>query len=76
MNSWLNFVTSPAEAVGKYCDECVCLSAMISLEPHAQSLSHFLCVLPYVTGLVLLLHVDDRSHPYRREGGDGSAQRG
>ena len=76
MNSLLNFVTSPAEAVGKYCDECVCLSVIISLEPHAQSLSHFLCVLPYVTGLVLLLRVDDRPHRYRQEGGDGSAQCG
>jgi len=62
MNSLLNFVTSPAEAVGKYCDECVCLSVIISLEPHAQSLSHFLCVLPYVTGLVLQTK-DNRQQP-------------
>jgi len=34
------FITSPAGAVTKYCDEyvcvCVCLSARISPEPHAR----------------------------------------
>jgi len=32
----------------KYCNKnvCVCLSAMIYLEPDAQSLQHFLCMLP------------------------------
>ena len=39
-------VTSPVEAVAKYCDEyvclCVCLSARISPEPHVQSLPNFL----------------------------------
>jgi len=46
--------TSPVGAVAKYCDEyvclcvcwSVCLSARISLEPHAPSLPIFLCMLP------------------------------
>jgi len=31
--------------VWKYCDECVCLSARISPEPHVRSLPNFLCML-------------------------------
>jgi len=48
------FFTSPVRAVAKYCDECICVSAClsvclsdrISLEPRAWSLPIFLCVLP------------------------------
>ena len=36
--------TSPHK-VWKYCDECVCLSARISPEPHVRSLPNFLCML-------------------------------
>ena len=42
---YLHFFTSPTGAVAKYCDECVCLSVclsdMISPEPHARSLPIF-----------------------------------
>jgi len=51
--------------IAKHCDEyvrlCVCLSAMISPEPHARSLPIFVHV-AYVHGSVLLRHVDDRPH--------------
>ena len=61
----LSFVTSPAGAVAKYCDEyvclSVCLSARISQEPHARSLPNFVHV-AYVRGSVLLRYVDDRPH--------------
>ena len=63
----LVFITSPAGAVAKYCDEyiclcvSVCLSARISSEPHARSLSNFGHV-AYVRGSVFLRHVDDRPH--------------
>jgi len=48
------FITSPAGAVAKYCNEyvcpsvglSVCLSARISPEPHARSLPNFLRMLP------------------------------
>jgi len=50
------WITSPAGAVAKYCDEYVCLclsvcpsdclSARISPEPHARFLPNFLCMLP------------------------------
>ena len=70
-------ITSPAGAVAKYCDEyvclCVCLSARLSPEPHAQS-SVFVHV-PYVGGSVLLQHVDDRPHRLSAGRGYGSAQR-
>jgi len=42
----ITMLTSPAEVVAKYCDEYVCLAARISPEPHMQSLSNFLCMLP------------------------------
>ena len=58
-NSPTNFYycTSPAGVTAKYCDEyvclCVCLSARISPEPHAQSLPNFLCMLPMWLGPTL-----------------------
>jgi len=64
----------------RYCDEyvclCVCLSTMISLEPHAQSLPNFLRMLPMSvarssSGMLIVGRI-----AYRREGGDGSAQCG
>jgi len=69
-----------AWAVVRYCDEyvclCVCLSTMISLEPHAQSLPNFLRMLPMSvarssSGMLIVGRI-----AYRREGGDGSAQCG
>ena len=73
-------VTSPTGAVAKYCDECVCLcvclSTRMSMEPHARSLPNFLCMLHMLTmarssfGMLTIGRI-----AYRREGGDGSAQR-
>ena len=56
----LIIITLPTGVVAKYCDEyvclciclsvclfvSVCLSARMSLEPHARSLRNFLCMLP------------------------------
>ena len=58
------FITSPAEAVAKYCDECVCLcvclSDRISLEPKRGLYQIFVHV---AHGRVSILrHVDDRPH--------------
>jgi len=45
-------ITSPAGAVAKYCDKCVCLSVSVSPTghlrncAHARSLPNFLCMLP------------------------------
>ena len=82
-----SILTSPAGAVTKYCDEyvclcvclsvciCVSLSARISPEPHARSLPLFLCSLPVSvarssSGMLTIGRI-----AYRRQGGDGSAQR-
>jgi len=68
-------ITSPAGAVAKYFDECVCLcvclSDRISLEPHARSLPNILRMLPISVGMLTIGRI-----AYRREGGDGSAERG
>jgi len=73
-------ISSPAGAVAKYCDEYVCVSvclpARISPEPHARSLSIFLCLLPMPvarssSGMLMIGRI-----AYRRKCGDGSAQRG
>ena len=59
-------------SVAKYCDDVcvsVCLSARISSEPHARSLSNFFVLVAYVRGSVLLRHVDDR--PRRLSAGKG-----
>jgi len=53
----------------------ICLSAMISPEPHARSLPFFVHV-AYVRGSVLLRHVDDSPHRQSAGRGDGSVQRG
>ena len=69
-----------ALAVAKYCDEyvclCVCLSARISPGPHSRSLPKFMCMLPVSvarssSGMLTIGRI-----ACRREGGDGSAQRG
>jgi len=66
--------TSPAGTVAKYCDECVCLcvwlSDGISPEPHTRFLPLFAHV-AYVHGTLTIGRI-----AYRREWGDGSAQRG
>ena len=79
-------ITSPAGAVAKYCDECVCLcvrvSVCLSVSPtgylwnYTRDLCHFLCVLPMSvtrssSGTLTICRI-----AYRREGGDRSAQRG
>jgi len=54
---YVKFVTSPARAVAKYCDEHVCLSMCLSVCKHISrathvifknSLPNFLCMLPVV----------------------------
>jgi len=73
-------IISPAGDVAKYCDEyvslCVCLSSMISPGPHARSLPNVLFMLPMsvarsFSGMLTIGRI-----AYRREGGDGSAERG
>jgi len=74
-------ITSPTGVVAKYCDEYVCLSVCLSVmwispEPYARTLVNFLCMLPISvaqssSGVLMTGHI-----VYRREGGDGSAQRG
>jgi len=69
-------VTSPAAAVEKYCDEymSVCLSAKISPEPHVRSLR--MCMLPMSVARSSPSTLTIGRIAYRREWGDGSAQRG
>jgi len=72
--------TSPAGAVAKCCDEYVCLCVClfvpgISPEPHARPVP-FLCMFPMSVvrsscGMLMISRI-----AYRREWGDGSAQRG
>jgi len=66
----------PGAVVVKYRDEYVCLSNRISPQPHVRSLPNFLCLLPMSvaqssSGMLMIGRI-----AYRREGGDGSAQRG
>jgi len=63
------FITSPAGAVAKYCDErvCICLSACLSVclsdrispESHARSLPNFFVHVAYVRGSVLRQQGDE-----------------
>ena len=51
----VNFVTtSLAGTVAKYCDVHVCLSARISLQPHARSLQKKFMHVAYGRGSILL----------------------
>ena len=75
------FITSPAGAVAKYCDEYVgpyvCLSVPEDISRITRAIfTIFLCVLPksvarFSSGMLTIGRI-----AYRREGGDGSAQRG
>jgi len=75
-------VTSPAEAVAKYCDEYVCLCVCLSVCPRGYLRNYmrdryqFFVRVAYVRDSVLLRHVDDRPHRLLAERGDGSVQRG
>jgi len=56
-----NFYFARGSSV-KYCDEYVCLSVRISLEPRMRSLSNLLCMLPmavaqYFSGIVAIRYV-------------------
>jgi len=71
-------VTSPAGAVAKYCDVCVCLFVCPRwyLRNHTRDLYQFLCTLPMSvarssSGMLTIGRI-----AYRRKGDDGSAQRG
>ena len=75
-------ITSPARAVAKYCGECDCLCICVYvcsigyLRNLKHDLYHFLCTLPVSVarsspGMLMTGRI-----AYRRERGDGSAQRG
>jgi len=75
------FIASPAGAVAKCCDECLCLCVCLSVRKdmfgtrRAISTKFFVHV-AYVCGSVLLQHVDDRPHGLSAGRGDGTALRG
>jgi len=59
------FITAPAGAVAKYCDEyvfSVSVCARVYLRKHTRDIYEFLVHVAYVRGSVLLRHVDDRPH--------------
>ena len=73
-------ITSPAGAVAKYCDEYVCLSVCLSVREDISGTTRAI----FTTLLCMLLMTVAPSNSgrltigriaYRREGGDGSAQR-
>jgi len=73
-------ITSLAEAVAKYCDEYVCLSVCLSVRDDISGttraiLTKFLCTLPMSVARSSSVMLTIGRIAYRREGGDGSAQR-
>ena len=78
----INFFTSPAGAVAKYCDEYVCLWVCLSVCPrgylrnHTRDLYYFLRMLPMSVARLSSGMLTIGRIAYQREGDDGSAQRG
>ena len=70
--------TSPARAVAKYCDKCICLCVCLTgyLRNLTRNLYQIFVHVAYVRGSVFLRHVDDRPHRLSAGRGDVSAQRG
>jgi len=67
--------TSPAGA--KHCDECVCLSVCKDISGTTCAIFiNFLCLLPMSVARSSFGILTIGRIAYRREGGDGSAQRG
>jgi len=76
--SFPSLITSPAGADAKYCDEYVCLCESVCPRgyPHTRSLPIFLRMLPMSVARSSSGTLTIGRIAYRREGGDGSAQRG
>jgi len=76
------FITLPAAAVAKYCDEYACLCVCLSVCPqgylqnHTRHLYLFFVHVAYVRGSVLLRHADDRLHRLSAGRGYGNAHCG
>jgi len=73
--------TSPAGAVAQYCDEHVCVSVCLSVCEDISGTTRaiftkFLCMLPMSVARCSSGMLTIGRTAYRREGGDGSAQRG
>jgi len=76
-----SLITSSAGAVAKYCDEYVCLSACLSVREDISGTARviftkFFVRDAYVRGSVPSGTLTIGRIAYRREGGNGSAQRG
>jgi len=75
----MNIITSPAGRFAKYCDKyvSVCVCPRVYLRNHTRSLYQiFLCLLPMSVARSSSGTLSIGCIACRREGGDGSAQRG